>query len=1487
MARNRSHTSTERRSTINLRLLLIALFVLGGAGGAAFFVHRSHVRKNADALLKRSQESLDKGEKAEAVQWLLQYLQLKPEDHEAHVRLAELFDKTAESLPAKTAAIDHYTRAIGFFPSRVALRARKAELLLETGRFGDAVSEANQMLDRYAGHDDAKAHYIKAMGLYRQMQQAKASIRGVDAIGSLKTALTANPGHPELASALADVLHEYSDPPRPSEAVAVLDEMVSHKTDSAAAYLARHQYRAKYELTGAEDDLKRALALAPNDVDVLLAKGDAEIAAGAYAEAIRTYRRISEDQASKDRRGHIGLARAYAANGNRADAVKVLQQAIENVDRNDLMFHLLLARVWIDDVREKQEDGNTAVEQSLKEIRDLLRRLASNLTENQYGRIADGIDTLEAEYLLVVRKPAKAVSLLEKAAQSTSRSFDFQEDRLEMTRRWSLLGDAYAALQYWDLAAQAFREAAKLQVNSPQAEVAVAVALHNAGRPDQAIERYRSALLSPKAPQQAWHLLARAELHKQLRVKTQRDWGPFQRALRDAKNAVRDSAELLLVEAEGLAAQGDPKQAADLLPKAIAMDPARVLPVAAVAYERWGDPVRADAALVELQRLSESQFATAYAETRVRRNEFAAAIDALLKAVATANPREAAELLGRAAEIELSRSDLDAARNRLRRSFEIHPHSPWPLQRLGDLAIQTRDIDDLKYCEQQLRSLEGDGSALWRFFRAIRLLIEHPEAGQPVETSKVAAASPPDEIFSEVTQMAEFLARTRASWPASHHLAGIVAERAGKFDKAAADYQRAVDLGSYNLTLYERLVSLLYMQNRAEEAAQYLDRLQDSLYASTKLWALERTSLVQAARFVELAESAERAARVRPKGDVISKVWLGHARALAAENEREPQRQAEWYKKAEEAFREATLGDGAKDFRSWAGWVWYHARRKQADEARKALKNMEQFAKLDVTELSLALAQGYYLIGDLREAERFFDQAVKASPRNVAVLERRARFYFATSPAKAEEAYENLHTLDRNKNAYRTILAALWASSGDKAKFQKAMELLSSESPQDGAPQQVANQRMRAIFLIQRGEADDIVEALRLLKQLVDEAADPGVLDRLLLAQLYEREKKPVEAQQQYEQIVRGDAPNAAYLEAYLYFLLRHDKQADFQKQLRRLESMESEKASLRLVRLKCQWIKHISGKGQASAGEVRNLLDQFQAAGLAQAKTNEQRARVWLNVAALYDELGLEPQADAAFRRFLDQKLTDNAYRNYASWLVQKGRFADAMRACQTYGGKDASPEAAALLSTILAAAMGRVEPPAKEQQVSTRDAEAAELRIEAMLRQHPDHRQLLFSVGALRHIQSRKKEALALYRRLVDLHGDDVLGLNNLALILSEEPQLRNEAISCINQALQRVPRSVELRDSLGLVLLNTGQSEQALEVFNEVVSKQKQNCRYLFHFAIAKFRLGDLEAARRALAEAKNLKLAEEILTPHERRDLNQLEVELAKSVRTSRS
>ena len=81
-----------------------------------------------------------------AAHTLYRYLHFRPDDGPAHVLLAQVFDKVAETTGAKNRAAEHYYAALAIYPDRVDLRTRLAEILFELNRLRDAQKECLRVL---------------------------------------------------------------------------------------------------------------------------------------------------------------------------------------------------------------------------------------------------------------------------------------------------------------------------------------------------------------------------------------------------------------------------------------------------------------------------------------------------------------------------------------------------------------------------------------------------------------------------------------------------------------------------------------------------------------------------------------------------------------------------------------------------------------------------------------------------------------------------------------------------------------------------------------------------------------------------------------------------------------------------------------------------------------------------------------------------------------------------------------------------------------------------------------------------------------------------------------------------------------------------------------------------------------------------------------------------------------------------------------------
>ncbi len=144
---------TQRREVkrqLNVRLLVGTLIAVAVLGPTAYFWREFQVKRTAVAFLNRA-DDLEKEEKwGEAASHLFRYLQLRPDDADVRIHLAETFGRSAtQNVRLKSRAVNLYYRALGVASQeqQPALRGSLTDLLLETRQFGAAETEAKKLLE--------------------------------------------------------------------------------------------------------------------------------------------------------------------------------------------------------------------------------------------------------------------------------------------------------------------------------------------------------------------------------------------------------------------------------------------------------------------------------------------------------------------------------------------------------------------------------------------------------------------------------------------------------------------------------------------------------------------------------------------------------------------------------------------------------------------------------------------------------------------------------------------------------------------------------------------------------------------------------------------------------------------------------------------------------------------------------------------------------------------------------------------------------------------------------------------------------------------------------------------------------------------------------------------------------------------------------------------------------------------------------------------
>ena len=227
---------------------------------------------------------------------------------------------------------------------------------------------------------------------------------------------------------------------------------------------------------------------------------------------------------------------------------------------------------------------------------------------------------------------------------------------------------------------------------------------------------------------------------------------------------------------------------------------------------------------------------------------------------------------------------------------------------------------------------------------------------------------------------------------------------------------------------------------------------------------------------------------------------------------------------------------------------------------------------------------------------------------------------------------------------------------------------------------------------------------------------------------------------------------------------------------------------------------------------------------------------------------------AEGWYRRLLEVR--PDRFEPLALVLAKQKRGGEAISLCL-----DAVKHVPPLRPATVACAMRATN------QITEKDFQAAESLVAAAGKDQPDP-QFLESLAAARVVQERLEEAIALYRRALELRPQSIATLNNLASLLGEQAGRTEEALGLIDRAIDIDGPQRILLETKGEILLRGNRVDDALPLIQEAASSAVPDPRVLLHLADAYLRTGKREEASKAFKDAKKGNLSQQLLTPADR-------------------
>jgi tetratricopeptide (TPR) repeat protein len=1291
---------------LNVKLVL---GLLGGTMVLAlglFGIHALQAGRIAQALLWQAHHARDEGQTDKAVTYWQRYLEFAPNDVEERANLgAALASDHYAGLPrAREQALFNLDQVLRKQPGRDDVRKLLARVTMELKRYEVARGHLDELLRTSPG--DAEVERLFALWHDSQHKYQEAA-------SWYRKAIEHNPAEVDNYRRLSEILRKHPDLAKQSQPLGdpakVMDELVAKNPDSCQAHLTRFHYWSdgdKGELPQcAKEDVQRALALAPEEADVLLAAAQLERKSGNSAGASAFIQRGFELHPD-DARLYQAKAELELQAGHFRQAGATLESGVAVVKPEDRIALLWqLANLVIDD-------------KDYAEAANVLSKLRQANLEG--GRL----DFLTGRIMVGRKEWTEAARTLERA-----------RPLVEGDPRLLRQIDGYLAECFGELDEPARQMAAfeRIIAENPGASTAylgLATALGRAGKIDEAIDVYQRLLRLPGAPADGW-----VELARLLVIRNQReqrpDWTEVEEALRRAEAANPGSVDVTLLRADLLLAKGERIQAEGLLRDSRERQPGQIKlwTASALAADQAGKSALAGQLLDEGERRAGDSVELRMA--RARHLAMRGGPDAVTGLRRQASSLERFSTAGAARILQSVVAAFLQMGNFVEAAHYCGLLAKQPAfeRNLGiqrtffELALECGDPTAMNEALARIALVEGSGGPLGSYGKAMQLIWQGKKEGKP-------------ELLEEARRQLEAVALQRPNWPAVLVAKGNIEDVNGNVDKAITQYRSALALGERNPLISRRLIQLLSSLARYDEAEEELRKLEAQSGLDLQMRRLQAEAALHT-RKLDRAIALARQAVPANSTDYRDYLWLGQL--LSADKARESE--------AEQALRKAVdLSPRTPD--AWLALCRHLVTHGKAAEAETVIAQARQ--KLDPQSLPLTMGQAYETLGQYNEAAQQYESALARQPTDAAVRKQVIGFCLRTGRHhRAEELLASMmdgkiKTTTSDQNWARRNSAILLAS-GDYHLFQKALSLVGLQLGESGVEetqnaaiatsQDEDRARIRVLTMHSarpfRGKAISLMERLRTEVALGEE-------EQVVLAMLYDADGAWSRARSLWRSLITSQPQAAETLSRAAQSCLRHGEVELGQQAVERLEQMESARGlppgALGSLGLRSA-LREARGDVEGALGLLRS-----------QASRKGARPEEVLTAAALLGRHKRGPEAleicSQAWKTCPPETVGATCLAVLGAGLVNPGHAAQVER--QLRAALERKPESTILLIQL-----------ANLKQIQEQYAEAEHLYRQVLEKDSNNLVALNNLAWLLGRSPSRAAEALALVNRALDRYG------------------------------------------------------------------------------------------------------------------------------------
>jgi tetratricopeptide (TPR) repeat protein len=134
------------------------------------------------------------------------------------------------------------------------------------------------------------------------------------------------------------------------------------------------------------------------------------------------------------------------------------------------------------------------------------------------------------------------------------------------------------------------------------------------------------------------------------------------------------------------------------------------------------------------------------------------------------------------------------------------------------------------------------------------------------------------------------------------------------------------------------------------------------------------------------------------------------------------------------------------------------------------------------------------------------------------------------------------------------------------------------------------------------------------------------------------------------------------------------------------------------------------------------------------------------------------------------------------------------------------------------------------------------------------PEDARFPLGLAGIYEHQKKYEDAIALYEKVLEKSPDNLVAVNNLAVLLSEHRDDEQSRKKAMELALRLADsEQPALQDTLGWIYYQAGDYGKAAEVLSGVVEKAPQVGVFRYHLGMTYYKQGDFRAAREILSKA----------------------------------